>query len=102
MTEHREHSAELGDRLAAGLLYRAQRLAGAAMVTVENVLRRPRLHDHQADPDGDHVVDPARDPRAPLFDGGPRNGVAFPPELKPAIPHPGRPRTPAPNPTPGH
>ena len=43
---------------------------------------------------GDHVVDLARDPRALLCDGEPRNGVAFALELKRAIPHQGRQETP--------
>ena len=53
--------AQLVQGLASGLLHRAHRLKGGLGVLGGHGLGRARLHRHDADPVGDHVVQLAGD-----------------------------------------
>jgi hypothetical protein len=63
-----EQATQLGQGLAAGRLDRGQRPAGALRVAVEDVTGCGRLHHHDADVVGDHVVQLTGDPRLLLGD----------------------------------
>ena len=64
--QHPEQPARLGQRLAAGLLDRGQRLARRRLLGAERVALGARLDDHHADVVGHEVVQLARDARALL------------------------------------
>ena len=59
-----EQPARLGQRLAAGLLDRGERLARRRLLGAEGVALRAGLDDHHAHVVGDEVVQLAGDPRA--------------------------------------
>ena len=67
-SQHAEHPSHLLQRLAAGALDRAERLARGALAVAQHAPRPARLQQHDADRVRDDVVQLARDPRPLLGD----------------------------------
>ena len=77
VAKHAEHAAHLGESAAAGLLDRLQHLARRAVRSAEHAPLCTRLHHHDRDVVGDHVVQLTRDPCALLDDRLARGHVAL-------------------------
>ena len=75
--QHAEQPAQLGQRLAAGVLDDRERRLGALRVALRHPPRGARLHGHRAERVRDHVVEVAGDPRALLERGGVGGRVAL-------------------------
>ena len=76
--QHAEQPAHLGQRLAAGLLDRDERLPLALLLGLEQPPHRPGLHGHHRDVVRDDVVQLARDPRPLLLGPPPRPAAPAP------------------------